>query len=325
LPERAVQLVLAIVAIPALLVAYQLVAERGLPLLPRRARGLVEPWLWVGPAAALFFVFLLLPAFDTVYLSLFDRRSEQFVGLDNYSKAVQSPDFLIAVRNSAAWLLLLPLVAVVIGLLMAVLTDRVPYGRAARATLFVPVAISSVAGAVIWRFMYDYRPPGAAQTGALNAALTSLVPGVVPQAWLINAPLNSAMVIVAAVWMSAGFCMVILAAGLKGIPVELLDSARVDGASEWQSFRLVTLPLLAPTITVVVTTMAITALKSFDLVYVMTSGNFETDVIATRMFKELFSSKDVGYAAAIAVLLMLAILPVMVWNLGSFRRQESAR
>jgi len=325
LPERAVQLVAAIVAIPVLLVAYQVLAERALRLLPRRVQRVVEPWLWVGPAAALFFVFLLFPALDTVYLSLFDRRSTQFVGLDNYTNALSSPEFQVALRNTAGWLVLLPLVAVAVGLLMAVLTDRVRYGRVARATLFVPVAVSSVAGAVIWRFMYDYRPPGAPQTGTLNAALTSLVPGAEPQAWLIDSPMNSGAIIVAAVWMTAGFCMVILSAGLKGIPRELLESARVDGATEWQGFRRVTLPLLAPTITVVVTTMAITALRSFDLVYVMTSGNYDTDVLATRMFKELFSSRDVGHASAIAVLLMLAILPVMVWNLGDFRRQESVR
>ncbi len=323
--ERAIQLGLAIVAIPLVLVAYQVVADRGLRLLPRRVRGAIEPWVWVGPAAALFMLFLLLPALDTAYLSLLDRRSERFVGLDNYATALSSSDFLVAVRNSAAWLIFLPLVAVFVGLLMAVLTDRVRYGRAARATLFVPVAISSVAGAVIWRFMFDYRPPGAPQTGTLNAALTSLIPGAEPQAWLINAPANSAALIVAAVWMTAGFCMVILAAGLKGIPAELLEAARVDGATEWQAFRGVTLPLLAPTITVVLTTMAITALKSFDIVYVMTSGNYDTDVVATRMFKELFSSRDIGSASAIAVLLMLAILPVMAWNLANFRRQESAR
>ncbi len=260
-----------------------------------------------------------------MYLSLFDRRSTQFVGLDNYTGALSSPDFLIAVRNSAAWLILLPVVGVVVGLLMAVLTDRVRYGRIARATLFVPVAISSVAGAVIWRFMYEYRPPGVAQTGTLNATLTSLVPGAEPQAWLINSPTNSIALIVATVWMTAGFCMVVLAAGLNGIPAELIESARVDGATEWKAFRLVTVPLLGPTITVVVTTMAITALKSFDVVYVMTSGNYDTDVIATRMFKELFSSRDIGQASAIAVLLMLAILPILIWNLGSFRRQEAGR
>lgn len=325
MPERAVQLLLAVVAIPAVLVAYQVIAERVLRLAPQRLRKLIEPWLWVGPATVLFMIFLLLPALGTAYLSLFDRRSMEFVGLDNYATALSSPDFLVAVRNSAAWLVLLPLVAVAAGLLMAVLTDRVPYGRAARATLFVPVAISSVAGAVIWRFMYDYRSPGAAQTGTLNAALTSFVPGADPQPWLINSPANSVALIVAAVWMTAGFCMVVLAAGLKGIPAELIESAQVDGATEWQAFRRITVPLLAPTITVVVTTMAITALKSFDVVYVMTSGNYDTDVIATRMFKELFSSRDIGYASAIAVLLMLAVLPIMIWNLAGFRRQEAAR
>jgi alpha-glucoside transport system permease protein len=212
-----------------------------------------------------------------------------------------------------------------LGLLIAVLTDRVSYESAAKAIIFLPMAISFVAAGVIWKFMYDYRPPGLPQTGTVNAMLTTVVPGFQPQAWLINPPLNNLALIVAAVWVWTGFCMVILSAGLKGISNDVLEAARVDGANEWQVFWRVIFPLLGPTITVVATTMLITALKAFDIVYVMTNGNFETEVIANRMYKEMFNVRDFGRASAIAVVLLVAIVPVMLLNLRRFREQEAIR
>jgi len=269
--------------------------------------------------------FLVIPALNTLYLSFMDADSTRFVAGENYAHAITDADFLTAIRNSVVWLVALPALAVALGLAMAVLTDRVPYGTAARSMLFLPVAISAVAGGVIWGFMYDYRPPGAAQTGTLNALLTSFVPGAEPQSWLVSASTNNGALIVATVWMTAGFCMVILGAALRGIPDELLEAARVDGANEFHIFASITLPLVAPTITVVTTTMAILALKVFDTVYVMTNGNFGTEVIATIMFKELFSARDYGRASAVAVILMAAIVPIMIWNLRSYRREEAAR
>src|SRR5215208_7379998 len=173
--------------------------------------------------------------------------------------------------------------------------------------------------------MYDYRPPGVPQTGTVNAVLTALIPGFEPHAWLINPPLNNLALIVVGVWTWTGFCMVILSAALKGIPTEVLEAARVDGASELQIFRRIIVPMISPTIAVVVTTMVIFALKAFDVVYVMTNGNYDTEVIANRMYKEMFNFRNFGRASAIAVLLLAAIIPVMMLNVNRFRAQEEGR
>ncbi len=321
--ERAAQLGLSVVLLPLLLIIYLAVAERVISLLPTSRHRAVRPWVWIGPSLVLVLVFLVIPALNTLYLSFMSADSSRFVAGENYANAVTDPEFLAAIRNSVVWLVALPVLAVGLGLAMAVLTDRVPYGAAARSMLFLPVAISAVAGGVIWGFMYDYRPPGAAQTGTLNAVVTSL--GGEPQSWLVSTLTNNGALIVATVWMTAGFCMVILGAALRGIPDDLLEAARVDGANELAVFIRITLPLVMPTITVVATTTVILALKVFDIVYVMTNGNFGTEVIATIMFKELFSARDYGQASAIAVILMVAIVPIMVWNLRSFRREELMR
>jgi alpha-glucoside transport system permease protein len=186
------------------------------------------------------------------------------------------------------------------------------------------MAISSVAAGVIWKFMYDFRPPGQPQTGTLNAIVTS-IPTMEPHAWLLEKSINNAALIFVAVWMTTGFCMVILSAGLKGIPSEVLEAARVDGANEWQVFWRIMFPMLGPTIAVVATTMVITALKAFDIIYVMTNGAFGTDVVALRMYKELFSSRNFGRSSAIAVVLLLAIIPIMLLNIKRFREQEAIR
>jgi alpha-glucoside transport system permease protein len=232
---------------------------------------------------------------------------------------------LMALRNNLIWLVFFTLLTVTFGLLIAILTDRVTYESVAKAIIFVPMALSSVAAGVIWKFMYDYRPAVTAQTGTVNAVLTTLIPGFEPQAWIINPPLNNVALIVASVWIWTGFCMVILSAGLKGIPADVLEAARVDGATDWQIFWRVIFPLLGSTIAVVTTTMLITALKAFDIVYVMTNGNFDTEVIANRMYKEMFNVHDFGRASAIAVILLLAIVPIMLLNVRRFREQEAMR
>jgi alpha-glucoside transport system permease protein len=206
---------------------------------------------------------------------------------------------------------------------MAVLADRVAYESVAKALIFLPMAISAVAAGVIWKFMYDYRPPGQPQTGTLNAVVGMF--GIPPQAWLINRSINNEALIFVAVWMTAGFCMVILSAGLKGVPPEILEAARVDGANEWQVFWGIMIPMLSTTIAVVATTMVITALKAFDIVYVMTNVNFDTDVIARRMYSELFNTRNFGRSSAIAVILLLAIIPIMIINIRRFREQEAIR
>jgi len=209
--------------------------------------------------------------------------------------------------------------------LVAVLVDRVRYETIAKSVIFVPLAISMVAASVIWLYMYQYKPPGAIQTGTLNAAIGVFGLGPVPWLQVQEFSVNTFMLIVVMTWMWTGFAMVIISAALKGINPELMEAARVDGATEFQVFRGIIFPLLVPTLVVVSTTMIITALKAFDIVFTMTSGNLETNVIANLMYAEMFKFSQYGRASAIAVVLLLAIIPIMVFNIGRFRQQEAVR
>lgn len=211
------------------------------------------------------------------------------------------------------------------GLILAVLTDRVRYETIVKGIIFLPMAISYVAAGVIWKLMYQFQPAGEAQNGTVNAILTSIIPGFEPKAWLFNTTFNNAALIIIGIWIWTGFCMVVLSGSLKGISEELLDAARVDGASEWQIFWYVILPLMKSTIAVVTTTMIINVLKIFDIVYVMTNGNLDTEVIANRMYKEMFNYRHFGRASAIAVILLLATIPVMLANIRRFQQQEEIR
>jgi alpha-glucoside transport system permease protein len=320
---RLVTAIIVIIGVPATVIGYVFVIEQLLKLIPARRQDSLRPWLWLLPALLFLFVFLVYPTINTVVLSFLDKASKNFVGLNNYNYFITSPDTLISLRNNIIWLVLLTLFAVGAGLIIAILVDRVRFESVAKSVIFVPLAISFVGASIIWRFVYDYQPAGASQTGLLNAGVTAV--GFQPIAWIQTAPINTIALIVVAAWTWTGFCMVILSAALKGISVELLEAARVDGANELQVFRGITFPLLLPTIAVVSTTMVITALKAFDIVYVMTSGNFDTNVIANQMYKELFTNNQPGRASAIAVVLLLLIIPVMVINIRRFRQQEAIR
>lgn len=322
--NRIIQAATVLLGVPVFLVGYIAATEFLVQRLPEKRRPKVRPWLWIGPAVLLLGVYLVYPSLNTMYLSLFNAKSTAFVGLDNYLFALTNSNMLLAIRDNLLWLILFPLFTVSLGLTIAVLTDRVAYESVAKALIFLPMAISSVAAGVIWKFMYDYRAPGQPQTGTLNALVTSL-PGLQPHAWLLEKAINNGALIFVAIWMTTGFCMVILSAGLKGIPTEILEAARVDGANEWQVFWGIMIPMLSPTIAVVATTMVITALKAFDIVYVMTNGAYDTDVVALRMYKELFSTRNFGRSSAIAVILLLAIIPVMLTNIRRFREQEALR
>jgi len=323
--DRLLLAAIVVVGVPAALVGYITVVEGFLRLLGARQARALRPWLWIAPALAFLFVFLVYPTLNTLYLSFLDRNSVNFVGVQNYVYVFTDRIMLTALRNNAIWLVFFTLLTVTFGLLIAVLTDRVKYESVANALIFLPMAISLVAAGVIWRFMYDYRPAGAPQTGTVNALLTTVVPGASPQAWLQTQPGNNFALIVAAVWVWTGFCLVVLSAGLKGIPGEVVEAARTDGANEWTIFWAIIFPMLGSTVAVVTTIMIITSLKAFDIVYVMTNGNFDTEVIANRMYKEMFNVRHFGRASAIAVILLLAIIPVMLFNLRRFREQEAMR
>ena len=287
-------------------------------------KGGLLPWLYVGPVLLILAFFLVYPALNTVYLSLFDKRSENFVGLDNYVWALTSKDMLTAFKNNVLWLVLFTALTVSLGVVFAVLLDRVRYEPVAKSIIFLPMAISFVGAGVIWKFMYAFRPASAAQIGLLNGILRNFT-NLDPIGWLVNRTTNNFALIVVGIWIWTGFCMVILSAAYKGIPKELIEAARVDGANEWQVFWRMTLPMMKPTIAVVATTMVINVLKVFDIVYVMTNGALGTEVIANRMYKEMFHFRSFGRASAIAVILLLAIIPVMLVNIRRFREQEAVR
>ena len=320
---RFLSLAVAVIGVPLVLVGYILATEWLLGLLPERRRPRLRPWLWVAPALIFVTGYLIYPSLDTIRLSFLNGNSSKLVGLDNYRWLIDSDAVHIALRNNIMWVVLYTAAAIVFGLAFALLADRVRYESVTKSLVFLPMAISFVAASVIWGFVYAWQPGDAPQTGVVNAVLTAF--GGEPQAYLVDKPWNNVFLIVVAVWVWTGFAMVILSAALKGIPAELIEAARVDGAGEVLVFRRIILPLLGPTIAVVMTTLVIFALKAFDIVYVMTSGNYDTNVIALLMYQQMFSVHDFGKAAAVSVLLLAAIVPVLIVNLRRFRFQEAIR
>jgi alpha-glucoside transport system permease protein len=310
--------------VPAALLGYIWLVERIVALAPERRQASLRPWLWILPALFLLGFFLIYPTIATVIRSFQDKSAAaNFIGFANYQFFFSAADTLVALRNSFIWLVLLTVFVVVGGLVTAVLFDRVRYEPVAKALLFLPLAISFVGAGVIWKFMFDYELAGRPQIGTLNGLLQGV--GIQPAAFLINAPGNTIWLIIVGAWIWTGFAMVILSAALKGISPEILEAARVDGATEIEVFRRITLPLLSPTIAVVATTMIITALKAFDIVYVMTSGNFDTNIMALDMYHQLFDFAQPGRAAAVATILVLLIIPVMFVNIRRFQAQEAVR
>lgn len=276
--------------------------------------------VYLAPAVVLLGVYLVYPVINTIYLSFFDRFSREYVGWANYQYLFSSRDMLLVFRNNVLWLVLFTTTTLVIGLLMAVLANQVRYEAVAKAIVFVPMAVSFTAAAVIWRFMYIYSPPEFGQIGVMNALLDSL--GMQPVPWITNPKVNNYALILAGIWMWTGFALVVISAGLKGIPPEVIEAARIDGASERQIFWYIILPMLKSVLAVVAVTLIINSLKVFDLVYVMTFGNYNTDVMANRMFKEMFMFGNFGRASAVAVVLLLAIIPIMAFNIRRFRREQ---
>ena len=294
--------------------------------LPRRFREGVRPYVYVGPAMVMLSVFLIYPVFNTFLISLKDATGQKYVGLDNYNFVFTNDSMLRSIRNTAGWIIIVPLVSVTVGLVFAMLADRLRRGEAiAKSLIFLPMAISFVGAAVTFRLIYSYRPEGfGSNIGLMNGVIGAF--GKEPVPWLSEQPWNNLLLMVIMVWMQTGFAMVVLSAAIKAIPDEIIEAARIDGASEFQVFRRIVIPSIRPTIAVVTTYMVITALKVFDIVFVM--GNPEanqTEVIAERMIHWFFIANHDGRGAAIAVVLFFAVIPVMLWNIRRFREQEAIR
>jgi alpha-glucoside transport system permease protein len=323
--DKVINALIVVIGVPAVLVGYIWATEQLLRVFSERVKPRIRPWLWMAPALAFLGIFLVYPTIGTIIRSLQDKFGKQWVGIDNYAWFAGSDDALAALKNNVLWLVFLTAFVVGFGLLIAVLVDRVRYESFAKSVIFVPLAISMVAAGVIWLYMYNFNAPGSTQTGTLNATIGAVGLGPIPWLQVQDFSVNTFMLIIVMVWMWTGFAMVIISAALKGINPELLEAARTDGATELQVFRGIVFPLLTPTLAVVSTTMIITALKAFDVVYTMTGGNFKTSVIAWQMYAEMFKFGHYGRASAIAVVLLVAIIPIMFFNIGRFRAQEAVR
>jgi alpha-glucoside transport system permease protein len=295
--------------------------------LPGRWEDRIKPYVYILPAVAAIGLFLIYPAYQTIVYSFANRTSTEWVGFDNYRQLLTSEAFLQTLFNTLLWIVIVPTATVILGLAVAVLADRLrPRGeKLTKTIIFLPMAISMVGAATIWRFVYEARPPGEPQIGIQNAIVVAL--GFDPVVWLQQEVFhaNSFWLMIILIWAQVGFSMVLLSAAVKGVPTETLEAARIDGANERQAFFRVVVPQIWPTVITVFITVLIGVMKVFDIVYVMTNGNFNTNVIALEFYNQLFTNGNNGYAAAIVVMLMLAVVPVMIYQVRHFRAQEAGR
>lgn len=283
-----------------------------------RRSGRIRPWLFLAPAILFLGVYLVYPVFASVWLAL--SQGGVFVGLENFIWLVNDPKFRESLINNVLWLIFVPSMATLIGLIAAQLTDNIKWGAIAKSLIFMPMAISFVGAAVIWKFIYEFRAEGLAQIGLLNAFVTSM--GFEPQAWLTLPVLNTFLLMMIMVWMQAGFAMVLLSAALRGIPDETIEAAILDGANPWQVFWRVQVPQIKGTIAVVWTTITIMVLKIFDIVFAITNGQWGTQVLANMMYDWSFRAGDFNRGATIAIVIMVAVLPIMVWNIRNAHRER---
>jgi len=293
--------------------------------LPERWRETARPWVFIGPAVAIVGLYLLFPAVDTIRRSFLGARSADFVGLDNYEYLVTNPAVRSTIWNNVLWIVVVPIVSVAVGLAVAVLADKLKprWENTAKSMIFLPMAISFVGASTIWGFVYAWRAQGQPQIGILNAIWTGL--GGQPVAWLNQQAYNDFLLMVIMIWLQAGFAMVLLSAAIKNVPGDTIEAARIDGATEVQVFWRVVVPQIKSTIVVVGTTILILVLKVFDIVLVMTGGNFGTDVVAHRFITELINNRQNGRAAVIVVFLIVVTIPFMISNIRRFREQEATR
>jgi alpha-glucoside transport system permease protein len=301
------------------------VLNMGAERLPRRARSVLIPLVFAGPALVLLFWFLVLPTLRTLWLSFLDDTSTRFVFLENYRFAFTNPIMLESFRNNLLWMVFGTIFCVGLGLVIAVLTDRSKWEKLYKAVIFMPMAISFVGAGVIWKFVYSYKgeAPGLQEIGLLNAIVVAF--GGKAHAWLLFGGWNNLLLIVIMVWLQTGYAMVILSSAIKAVPSELLEAARIDGAGELRIFFRVIIPVIEGSLVTVTTTIVIFSLKLFDIVRVMTGGNYGTNVIANEFYMEQFTYGQTGRASAIAIVLLVAIVPVMIYNLRRFAERRAFR
>jgi alpha-glucoside transport system permease protein len=315
--EKLIQKSIAIALFIGVVAVVLLLADR----VKSRRGEVLQTTAFVLPAVLMVSFGLLYPAIRTVWESFRDANSTKYVGWHNYHHIFTDHDELVVLRNTALWVVVTPIAATLIGLVYAVLVDRARFEKAAKALIFLPMAISLVGASLIWKFIYDYRDSANTQIGLANQILKWF--GIDTYRFLLTEPWNTFFLIIIMIWVQAGFAMVVLSASIKSIPDDIVEAARLDGVSGWRMFRFITVPMIRPSLIVVLTTISITTLKVFDIVRTATGGNFGTSVLAYEFYVQSFRSFDSGLGAALAVLLFLLVTPIVIYNIRQMRKLEA--
>lgn len=297
---------------------------------PRKVKERLEPYIFIGPVLLIIGGFLVWPVLQSIRLSFMEEDisgATTWAGFKNFKDLFSEDYFWTMIINNILWIAIVPAVTVLVGLAMAQFANNVGTRREKffKSIFFMPMTISFVSAAVIWRYLYAYAPDGQEQVGLLNNIWTKL--GGAPQAWmqLQQFKINDLLMMVIFVWLNAGFSMVLLSAAIKSVPEDTLEAGRVDGASAFQIFFRIILPQIWPTALAVFITTVIGAMKIFDIILAMTGGNYNTTVLAQTFFIEYFNYGNTGKAMAAVVLLMLAITPVMIYQVRHYKKMEAAR
>ena len=291
-------------------------------IISHRYENSIRSIIFIAPAFLVLFTFILFPVFETIRLSFYDKFGREFIGFDNYLWAIKDNEFRRSILNNLGWLLIVPTLSTFFGLVIANLTDRIWWGTIAKSIIFMPMAISFVGAGVIWKFIYDYRGVDDQQIGLLNAIVVSF--GLEPQAWLTIPIWNNLFLMAIMIWIQTGLALVIFSAALRGIPKETLEAARIDGASEFRIFWSIIIPFLEQTILVIWTIITILVLKVFDIIYAMTNGQWQTEVLANLMYDWMFrGGGDSGRGSVLAFCIMIGVIPILSWNLYRHRNEQS--
>jgi alpha-glucoside transport system permease protein len=317
--DKLLQLLVAVAVFAAVMGAVLFVADRA----RGRRTDLVSGLAFTAPALLLLLVGLLYPAGRTAVQSFLDASSAGFVGLDNYARIFTQPDLVVVLRNTLLWVVITPILSTAIGLVYAVLVDRTRFESFAKALVFLPMAISFVGAAIIWKFVYEYRPnqQNIQQVGLLNQVLVWL--GLEPVNFILVEPWNNLLLIVVMIWIQAGFAMTVLSAAIKAIPSDIVEAARLDGVGGVRMFFSITLPCIRPAVVVVITAISIAVLKVFDIVRTMTGGQFGTSVVANEFYRQTFRLSDLGMGSALAMILFVLVVPIVVYNVRQMRKVDA--
>jgi len=288
-----------------------------------RLQGPVAGVVFLGPAILLLLIGLVVPAIRTTTQSLQNNKGE-YIGFENYAWIITSDGQVQVLINTFLWIIIVPALSAGVGLILALLLDRMRRESIPKSLIFMPMAISFVGAGIIFGLIYEYRDPAQTQVGLLSQVVMWL--GVSdPPNWLLWMPYNNFLLMIIMIWIQVGFAMVVLSAAIKAIPGDVVEAAELDGATGWRLFSRITIPMIRTTLIVVITTIMIATLKVFDIVRVMTNGNFGTQVVANEMFAQAFVRFEYGRGSALAVILFLAVVPIIAYNIVQLRKERTIR